>query len=361
MIPTTPLPTPPDPPEVSADTVASGPPIPAMDRLKLFSPAEWEAFVLEWADSLRSEYELVEKCGGAGDMGRDVIATMSKDDPDVWDNYQCKHYDHPLRQGDIWLELGKAVYYSHQGEFTFPRSYRFVAPQGAGTHLINLFKKPGDLKAKLIQNWDNYCRSGITSTEEIELDQNLKDYIDTIDFSAFGYIPAQRLIDEHRRTRWHVARFGGDLPQRPQIPDPPHALDDNEAVYIEKLFAAYADHQGHPVASLDDLAGVEKLIRHYGRSREEFYSAESLRGFSRDTLPPGSYEKLQEEVLAGVYDILDGDHDDGFRRVQAVVQAARQLHLTRHALVPRLDVRDRGGICHQLANDREEVRWVPDE
>ena len=118
-----PLPTPPDPPDPTADTVASGPLVPAMDLMKLFSPDAWEAFVLEWAHSLKSEYQLVEKCGGAGDMGRDVIATVSESEPDVWDNFQCKHYDHPLRPGDIWLELGKAVYYSHQGEFTFPRKY----------------------------------------------------------------------------------------------------------------------------------------------------------------------------------------------------------------------------------------------
>jgi len=38
---------------------------------------------------LREEYELVERCGGAGDMGRDVIA-MVKGGNGAWDNYQCK-------------------------------------------------------------------------------------------------------------------------------------------------------------------------------------------------------------------------------------------------------------------------------
>lgn len=63
-------------------------------------------------------------------------------------------------------------------------------------------------------------------------------------------------------------------------------------------------------------------------------------------------------MLAGIEDILHSQHDDGYQRVRAVVQAARQLQLTRHALVPRLDTRDRAGICHQLANDREDVKWV---
>lgn len=353
-----PMPAPPDPPGPSADTVASGPLIPAMDLMKLFSAEDWEAFVLEWVQSLDSEYNLVERCGGAGDMGRDVIATVSQDAPEVWDNYQCKHYDHPLMPSDIWLELGKAVYYSHKGEFTFPRRYRFVAPQGAGTTLIKLFKKPGELKSRLVEEWDRHCRHGITSTQEVVLEGDLRDYLDDADFSVIGYIPAQRLLDDHRRTRWHVARFGGGLPPRPQTPEPPDEPAENEVVYLRKLFAAYADRQGAPIDGADDLAGVTDLLRHYGRSRKEFYSAESLRGFSRDTLPPGSYEKLQEEVLSGIQDILDGRHQDGYQRVLAVVQAAKQLQLTRHALVSRLDIRDRGGICHQLANDREDVRWV---
>jgi len=46
-----------------------------VERVRLFSPSQWECFVQEWGDSLRDEYELVERCGGAGDMGRDVIAT----------------------------------------------------------------------------------------------------------------------------------------------------------------------------------------------------------------------------------------------------------------------------------------------
>jgi hypothetical protein len=47
-----------------------------VDRVRLFSADQWEYFVQEWVDSLRDEYELVERCGGAGDMGRDVIATV---------------------------------------------------------------------------------------------------------------------------------------------------------------------------------------------------------------------------------------------------------------------------------------------
>lgn len=107
----TPLPTPTAPPALTADIAAAGPVIAPIERIRLFSPAQWEDFVLEWAHSLRTEYARVDRCGGAGDMGRDVIAIPNEADVSVWDNYQCKHYDQPLhllpRQEEIaWRGFG---------------------------------------------------------------------------------------------------------------------------------------------------------------------------------------------------------------------------------------------------------------
>ncbi|MDK9719520.1 MAG: hypothetical protein OEL57_16685, partial [Trichlorobacter sp.] len=112
----------PKPVTVSASSVITGQYVAPIDRIKLFSNSQWEDFVLEWADSLRDNYERVERCGGAGDMGRDVVAlATSKKNVELWDNYQCKHYDHPLWPSDIWIELGKLVYYTFTGEFSYPR------------------------------------------------------------------------------------------------------------------------------------------------------------------------------------------------------------------------------------------------
>ncbi len=85
--PPVPIPAPPAPPPgLADDVVASGLPVHPEDRIKLFSPSQWELFVQEWVDSLRGEYEFVERCGGAGDMGRDVIATV-KGGKGAWDNW----------------------------------------------------------------------------------------------------------------------------------------------------------------------------------------------------------------------------------------------------------------------------------
>lgn len=69
-------------------------------------------------------------------MGIDVAGFVDdKRLQGVWDNYQCKHYDHAIRPSDVWAEFGKVIWYSYKGEYTAPRCYYFVSPRGAGTSL----------------------------------------------------------------------------------------------------------------------------------------------------------------------------------------------------------------------------------
>lgn len=328
-----------------------------IDRIKSFSPKQWEEFILEWVDSLRDEYELVEHCGSAGDMGRDVIATV-KGGHGAWDNYQCKHYEGSLKPSDIWVELGKLAYYTKRGDYTYPRRYYFIAPKGAGTQLSNLLKSPEKLRAGLLAKWEKECRKKITQKEVIECDPAMRAHIESLDFTIFEATPVLRIIDAHAKTRWHAARFGGGLPPRPEPLNPPVALARNETVFVGELRRAYADHLKQDVNDIEkDLAEHGDLREHFADARVEFYSAEGLRTFSRDTLPPGEFERLQDEVHSGIKDDLRGEHPDGYRRVVAVVKTARMLPLTSHALSSRIHNRDRGGICHQLANDGK-VRWV---
>jgi hypothetical protein len=325
--------------------------------VRLFSPEQWEHFVQEWVDSLRDEYDLVERCGGAGDMGRDIIATV-RGGNGTWDNYQCKHYKKVLAPGDVWIELGKLAYYTLKGEYSCPRTYFFVAPQGVGPSLSNLFKKPCDLRNGLIANWDKACRTQITKTEVVECDAAMKAHIASLDFSIFQTKPLLRIIEGHAKTRWYAARFGGGLPLRPEPLAPPTVPAANEAVFVGELRLAYAQHIKQDVKDLDaGLATREDLLEHFQDARVEFYSAEGLRTFSRDTLPQGEVEKLQDEVHSGIKDEVRGAHPDGYQRVLAVVKTARALQLTCNPLTTRIHTRDRGGICHQLANDGK-VRWV---
>jgi hypothetical protein len=272
VLPSSPLPAPPPPAAVSSATVATGLLIPAIDRIKIFSDTQWEEFILEWADSLSGVYQRVDRCGGAGDKGRDVIGVCP--DGVTWDNYQCKHYAQSLKPTGIWIELAKLAYYTHLGEYTCPRRYVFVAPQGAGTTLSNLLKKPQELRTGLIDNWDKYCRKSITTKSDVPLDGSLLKHVQALDFKMFEAAPVLRIIDQHAKTRWHVARFGGGLPARPAPASPPTQPANSEAVYVRHLLDAYADHVGRGVSSPPDLQSEPELHEHFGDCRLEFYSAE---------------------------------------------------------------------------------------
>jgi hypothetical protein len=102
--------------------VTHGPQIPSHQQILLYSGAQWQSFVHEWTYfCLKPLYKQVQEFGGAEDRGIDVVGfTGDRQLQGVWDNYQCKHYDHPLHPTDAWPEVGKLLWHdavtgSHQG------------------------------------------------------------------------------------------------------------------------------------------------------------------------------------------------------------------------------------------------------
>lgn len=342
---------------VSADQIAVGLPVPPIERIRLMSNRQWEEFILEWADSLKSRYGRVERHGGSGDQGCDVVGYIDATKDDPWDNHQCKHYDHPLSPADLWLELGKYCYYTFVGEYRPARRYFFVAPQGVSVKTSKLLRDPIVLKQELLANWSKHCEKGITSKQSISLDDALKAHIAKLDFSIFSPVSPLTIIQEHATTKWHVFRFGGGLPSRPAVPPPPTAIAASENNYVRALLDAYETRLSGALASLGDLKDAN-LLEHFRRARVEFYSAESLREFSRDNVPPGTYEQLLDEVYSGVIDVIQSQHPDAVERVLACVKQAKALTFANLALGSRVVAADKGGMCHQLANDRR-VAWRP--
>jgi hypothetical protein len=340
---------------LNLDVAVAGLVIAPIERLRHMSAQTWADFIFEWVHSLKSKYARTEQCDGSGDMGRDIVAfeSLVKDDP--WDNYQCKHYDHPLMPTDVWVELAKLAYYTFIKEYSLPRRYVFVAPQGAGNTLSKLLRRPDELRKGLFAAWDKYCHMKISIKNSVTLDASLTNHIKRMDFSIFTAISPLTLIEEHRSTPWYTARFGGGLPPRSNATPPPKSIAANETNYVRALLDAYEDHLRIVLGNVDDLSD-EDLINHFSRSRREFYSAESLREFSRDNVPAGTFEGLLDEVHDGVIDVVQATHADAYERVLATVKQAKALQLTANALVARTWPADRGGICHQLANDLR-VRW----
>lgn len=344
---------------ISAGLVISGPPILPVARIKLYSASDWEEFTNEWAHcSLKKNYHDVVRFGSAGDRGVDIAVFVDKHGfLGDWDGYQCKHYAKALAPADTKPEIGKILWYSFKGEYTAPKSYSFVAPCGIGTKLNNLLKNAAALKKELIDTWDAACRTAITDTQVIPLEGDFLKYVEQFDFSVFRGTQPLTIIEEHRASPHHLSRFGGGLPARPVPMVPPADIDASESRYVEQLLDAYSDHTKETIKVPGDLKRRTTLIEHFTRQREAFYHAETLRVFVRDKVEPGTFERLQDELHAGVIDTCSAEHPDGLVRVRAVTKAAQDMQLTANPIAPIAQTQDRHGICHQLANE-DRLKWT---
>jgi ABC-3C protein len=355
------IPAPPAPAGViGPDQAAAGLRFLPQQQILLYSSDEWEAFVHEWAHyCLKKLYTQVQRFTGAGDRGIDIAGFVDAAKlQGIWDNYQCKHYDHALQPGDALPEIGKVLWHTFNNAYRVPRRYYFVAPHGVGTTLAGHLADPAQLKETVIAKWETQVADKITKTQSIILDGAFLAYVQAFDFSIFDAKTSLEIIEQHRDScSYHATRFGGGLPPRPDPGAPPEEIAPTESRYIAQLLEAYADHKQHPVPDVHALKAWPPLNEHFRRQRESFYHAESLRVFARDTVPPGTFESLQEEIHYGVRDVHDADHPDGYVRVRKVVETARGLNITANALITRTHLKDRDGICHQLANE-DRLKWI---
>lgn len=328
---------------------------PRLDPLKIiqtYEASEWETFIDEWVHSLKSTYVGVMRPTGAGDKGIDIAGFCDADKLlGTWDNHQCKHYSAPLSFSVAAPEIGKILWYSFSGVYKAPRVCRFIAPKGASTSLSLLLTNADKLKTKVIAEWDKSIAGKITSPGPVKLEGKFLDYVSSFDFRIFSAEQPRTIIEAHAKTPYHLSRFGGGLPSRPQPDAVPAEVEEAETTYTSKLLDAYSEHKGEAVGTASQLDKFSTLKTHFQRSREAFYHAESLRVFVREKVEPGTFEGLQAEILDGIQDTYDGEHPDGFARVVAVTEKAQSIALDAHPLNKSALPKDRRGICHQLAND----------
>lgn len=343
---------------VSSGKVVHGKLIPPQQQILLFSSDDWEAFIEEWVHYQRTQYNLVTRLSSSADMGIDVAGFIgNKGFQGHWVNYQCKHYGNALAPKTAIMEIGKCIWHTSEGRFVPPRKYIFMAPKDCGMSLKKLLLSIPDLKTMVLEKWDDWCAASITSTKAIPLEGEFREYVEAFDFSIFTFKPTLDVIEEHRKTPYFAARFGGGLPDRPSVDAPTAEPDPTESRYLQQLLDAYGDHNDQQCADTTALAAWPELVEHFNRQREVFYHAESLRNFARDNVPQGTFEDLQDEVFSGVIEVEGAAHDNGLSRVNAVTQAAAQLPMTANGLISVTKVQDKKGICHQLANvDR--LKWV---
>ena len=338
--------------------IGSGMNFPVAKLIELLEPAQWEEFTEEWAYSLKS-YKHVERWSGSGDMGRDIIGFMSDEKfAGPWDNYQCKRYAGKLTPSQMWVEIGKMVYYTFRGEFTVPKNYHFAASKGVGLSLQKLLADPAKLKKGLIDNWDAQCKTKITDTAAMPLEGRLLDYLNKFDYRIFKYKTQVELVAGHANTIFHQRRFGtASFPERPPVDAPPEEIHTKESRYVQQLFEVYSEKMAKQLNSYDQLEEHPDLRQHFDRSREVFYYAESLRNFPRDSVDPGAFDAIRDEIYHSVVNTYEMDYSTGYVRMGQTLQQAGNITPNCNALCIRIQTQDKHGLCHHLANDDKFI-WV---
>ncbi|MFA5406756.1 MAG: ABC-three component system protein [Candidatus Nanoarchaeia archaeon] len=327
--------------------------------LTIISNDDFEEVTHEWAHGyLGNRYEKICLLGGSGDKGRDIAAYKNFKD-EVWDNYQCKHYNHPLSPSDVWVEMGKLCYYCFIKELTIPKKYFFVSPLGVGSKLHDLLKHPQELLDGLKSNWDKHCKKHITSSKDILMEGDFEKYINSFDFTIFEYIDPQEFVEQFKQTPYFYYRFGSMNKPRPIPKLAPEDIQSFESIYIKKLLEAYSDHLKLHLDDVKKLNKYTELKKDFDRQRNYYFCAESLKEFSRDISDPDIklFDNLKEEIYDGIINTIESDATNGFERLRNVLKRATEIQITNNQLVNDLKIIDRYGICHHLANEKPDVKW----
>lgn len=363
--PFVPLAKPPTEPPLTAEQILLGERVDECDRIKLYDPAKYERFIKDWAyhflQTVEKKYDRIGHFGGSGDLGRDVVAYYPVVPPSTdlnFDIYQCKHYAHALYPGDLWPEIGKLCFFTWKGEFRVPLAYYFMGPQDLGPEAGRLFEDPTKLKSEFLANWDKIPKA-LTRQLDTTTTPAFQAFVKAFDFTVFKTKPMHEVVAEFRQTPYYPGRFGGGL-VKPPPPDPvpPAAIAAHELVYTNELLEAYREHVTDPTLAHADLGKHADLHDHFGRCRERFYCAESLREFSKASLPAESgFHIVQEEVYGGVIDTVAMTFASGYVRVVEVTKVAQSLSIQGHPLRTYLKPKNLHGICHQLVNDGR-FRWI---
>lgn len=322
----------------------------------MYSPDDWEEFIREWATAVEESYDQIKRLGGAGDKGADIAAFKTcRGFEGPWDCFQAKHYKAPLSFSDAAPEILKVFASVVEGAYTLPDSYQFLAPRGLSTHFNSLVSKPTELQEKFVKRLvagDTLVKGSNEATVDA-----VRALAERTDFAMFKSVELLDALDTHAKTRWHAARFGTSLPERGDTAPPPAEYLPDETRYLQQLLAVYAERHPGEITTLDSVSDVPKMAKHLQLQRVRFFRAESLRAYSAGAVPPGTFEKLQDDIHDGVIDIADDDHPDGFTKLGKVMTHVGSLDLSRHKLINVTDIGDRQGVCHQLAND-DRLTWV---
>ncbi|MCA9177687.1 MAG: hypothetical protein KDB14_24635 [Planctomycetales bacterium] len=354
------------PPECTAEQILTGPRLAPKEYVEGYSADKFEEFIEEWAffylKEICGDYARVMNFGGAGDRGRDVIGYVTENNPVICDVYQCKHYKDALAPGDFYPELAKLCKHVYAKAIPRPRNLFVVAPKDVGPSLGDMLAPGGDILTPLKKRWQDASKGPLLTIgkDAVKLEGDFEKFVNDFDFSIVKPKPILEVINEFRQTHRFAQRFGGGLTKPLPATTVPASLLSSESRYIEQLIAVYIHDSGDTTINANSLLGstTTTVSRHFNRSRERFFYAETIREFARESLPDGfEFSTIQDEVHDGVVEVAESEFSTAIERVNETTRTATCLVLGEHPLKPYLKVQSLSGICHQLAND-DRLTWV---
>lgn len=325
------------------------------DKLSLFDDKKFEKFIEAWAFGCKSnKYSVIKKMGGANDKGIDILCYYPDRQIDI---YQCKKYQSPITPTDLYPELGKLIYYSFKNFYSIPKNYYIVSPKGIGPKLAQLIND-NKLSQSLISNWDQYCKSQITKTSDIVLNEELKTYINNFNFKIISELDIKNVIAEFKDCKYFSYFFGLKLLKKPELEKIPTDIQSHETNYVRKLFEAYGSVNNTEIKNKDNLNDNHK--KHFEHQRSCYYSAESLRVFTEKSFYNNDpYIELCNQILIPVDSkILIKNYQNGLEKLEDAISIATSISIKNNPLQNITTILDQLGILHQRANDEDNFRWV---
>jgi len=190
-----------------------------------------------------------------------------------------------------------------------------------------------------------------------------ENFIDQMNFSIFNYVSPKEFLEDFENTCYYSRYFRMIKRARPLGPDSaPNTIGENELEYIRKILEAYKEVSKKDINNEETLKEQEpKLHEEFKRHRFYFYSADCLAEYSREVYPPETpwFEQCKKEFYYGIIDEVNEYAEHGYNRLNKVIKRATDLNIDLGENPPvRLRTQDKRGICHHLANERDDVTWT---
>lgn len=148
---------------------------------------------------------------------------------------------------------------------------------------------------------------------------------------------------------------------------PPTKIPDFELQlkYLPALIDAYNDAEKTDF-NLSLISSLKKKYReNLQEQRVNFYEADCLKNFSRDTLQSDSdeFQKLIDDTYDGIINTCRKNYNNGFDRLLCVLEQSLIINLNNSQLfhIPEMvNNKRRLGFCHILVNDSR-IKWTEEE